>query len=288
MMPVKMDCTTFYIRISEKVRLLPQHIVSAFVKHNKNRMIEFIVDTPWQDINTIVRFLQPAVITKVEINSYFKPSNRDQYGNHMKKLSEFLMDDKTVRSLKIYDEEYGLSNCASYFAYLLCINRTITTFCLYCNNSTVEDIRQFSEALRINNVLKELILTENSITEEKATIIASALKVNTSLKTLNLIGNKIQDNGTNAICFALLCNNSLQNLWIGENSITAKGCVYMANLLLKNRTLKCIILSNNMIIQEGVLTIDKSIIENNVISKIDMTNNKGIITSKRIDSRILL
>jgi Ran GTPase-activating protein (RanGAP) involved in mRNA processing and transport len=179
-------------------------------------------------------------------------------------LRELLRRNKTITSLCLFDNTFGLNAAAarnifegvrnntalqhfnlgrcrlddqgiSILANALAIRKAaILELLLHCNEITSVGVRALvDDNVEAAKTLTELCLSGNPIRSEGATILADALGCNAmpSLKELDLDHCGIEDDGCVALMSALEQNTSLQILDLENNDFGERGCMALAESL---------------------------------------------------------
>jgi Ran GTPase-activating protein (RanGAP) involved in mRNA processing and transport len=179
-------------------------------------------------------------------------------------LRELLRRNKTITSLCLFDNTFGLNAAAarnifegvrnntalqhfnlgrcrlddqgiSILANALAIRKAaILELLLHCNEITSVGVRALvDDNVEAVKTLTELFLSANPIRSEGATILANALWRNAmpDLEELRLNGCRIDDDGFVALMSALEQNTSLQILDLENNDFGERGCMALAESL---------------------------------------------------------
>ena len=209
---------------------------------------------------------------------------------NMEKLSEAIMNNKTIITLDLRENDFGEGKVANsaQLAEALMNNGSITTLDLFWNNfgfGNVENIANLSESLIYNKSITTLNLCYNNFGKgkvENISKLAEALMNNNSITSLDLSKNDFGfgkvENMRN-LAEALMNNKSIITLDLSENDFGTgeiKNMEKLSEALMNNKSITTLYLGANDLGSgkiENMEKLSEALMNNKTITTLDLKHN---------------
>lgn len=194
---------------------------------------------------------------KIEFITKLDVSNNDLRFEGTKHLCEWLMNNKTLKTLNLGENPIG-----------------------------DKGVRHLCDSLKSNYTLSELHLVLTGFHKDGLSSISQLLLINDTLKTLHLSGNKLAPH------FKLLADSlkrqscSLQHISVSFNNLTDECAKELSQVFQLNHSLTSVDLSGNKLISdEGAFSIFQSLQKNNSVTHLNIEkSNVQLQLKKAIES----
>jgi hypothetical protein len=177
-------------------------------------------------------------------------SNNDLIDNFLKIIETSI---NKLNYLKIENICLG-HNVAKKISSFLLGNRSIKSLCIIKGNIGDLGIKSLAEALEGNTVLTSLSLRGNMISAIGVTYLSDMLTRNRTLLYLDVGENYIRNDGVKSLITAINKNKILKYLGIESNEINYEGASFIKNNLINNNLIKIYVRGNYIDLEDNIIT----------------------------------